>query len=396
MSEYEDMKKKSKVTLTLADHNLNYNFIRGFDDLLERKTDLVNRVPIPSFPSYRKIFIKSRKWSHTPGANDTDVGFINLPVLKQITRRLNIFRYLKKEIKLYKNEKLIVVTYDVHLDQADAMIKIKKKFSNVTTCLIMPDIPIQILELGSPSIIQQMAAEQKMKYVSQMDSYVFLTEYMKEYVDVSGKYYSVVEGIYDLNSHKECKEIFIEKRKNNVILYSGNLRKQYGIEILIEAVKRLAIESENYELWICGKGEIENKIKAFSRDNAWFKYLGYITPPELYDVFAQATVLVNPRQNNMVYTRYSFPSKTLEYLASGKPVVAYKLDGIPDEYDEYINYIEEYGDAVTNLKNRISEVCSWSLDKRQLYGLKTKKFVIEKSPAKQCQKVIDMFCKMGL
>ena len=44
---------------------------------------------------------------------------------------------------------------------------------------------------------------------------------------------------------------------------------------------------------------------------------------------AQSLWPVNPRQNNEEFTKYSFPSKTMEYLASGVPVVAYKLDGIP-------------------------------------------------------------------
>lgn len=396
MSEYEKMKQNCKTALTLADHNLNYNFIRGFDDLLEQETNLVNSVPTPSFPSYRKIFIKSRKWHHAPGANDTDVGFINLPVLKQITRKHNIFKQLKKEVKAFKSEKLVIMTYDIHLEQTASMVKIKKKYPNVTTCAIMPDIPTQMLNLGAPTKVQRIMAEKKMYYAGQMDTYVFLTEYMKECIDVSDKRFAVVEGMYNYDSRADYKEQTTEKKDCNIVLYTGNLREKYGIEPLIEAVRQLNCEKGNYELWICGQGELAEKISAIAKESPWLKYLGYVTPPKLYDVFAEATVLVNPRQNNMAYTRYSFPSKTLEYLASGKPIIAYKLDGIPDEYDEYLHYVSEAGDTAVNLREKIDEVCSIPFEKRQLNGEKAKRFVMEKSPMKQCEKVLDMLRIAGI
>ena len=49
--------------------------------------------------------------------------------------------------------------------------------------------------------------------------------------------------------------------------------------------------------------------------------------------------MINPRQPSGTYTKYSFPSKTIEYMMSGKPVIMYKLEAIPDEYDQYLNYL---------------------------------------------------------
>ena len=50
----------------------------------------------------------------------------------------------------------------------------------------------------------------------------------------------------------------------------------------------------------------------------------------------QATLLVNPRKGHEEYTKYSFPSKTMEYMASGTPTIMYKLPGLPIEYEEYL------------------------------------------------------------
>lgn len=85
---------------------------------------------------------------------------------------------------------------------------------------------------------------------------------------------------------------------------------------------------------------------------------------------------MNPRQNNEEFTKYSFPSKTMEYLSSGIPVVAYKLDGIPDEYDQYIQYVAD--DSIESLKKKLVEVCEMTREERQELGNIGRNFVLMK------------------
>ena len=44
----------------------------------------------------------------------------------------------------------------------------------------------------------------------------------------------------------------------------------------------------------------------------------------------------------------------MEYLLTGRPVIAYKLDGIPDEYDNYFHYVED--DSIDSFTNKIEEI----------------------------------------
>ncbi|MGL5011509.1 MAG: glycosyltransferase, partial [Paracoccaceae bacterium] len=59
---------------------------------------------------------------------------------------------------------------------------------------------------------------------------------------------------------------------------------------------------------------------------------------------AKAHVMINPRRPEGAFTRYSFPSKTMEYLASGRPVIMHWLPGMPEEYRPYL-VTPETGDA---------------------------------------------------
>ena len=54
----------------------------------------------------------------------------------------------------------------------------------------------------------------------------------------------------------------------------------------------------------------------------------------------------------MKSSKYFFPSKMMDYLASGTPTISTKLKGIPEEYFNYCFTIEN-GDPKT-LKNKIT------------------------------------------
>ena len=102
----------------------------------------------------------------------------------------------------------------------------------------------------------------------------------------------------------------------------------------------------------------------------------------------QCDVLVNPRTDEGEYTKYSFPSKTMEYLASGVPVVAYKLDGIPDEYDAYLNYVED--NSAESLAQKLTQICNMDDAARAEMGKRGAAFVQENKNARtQTQRICD-------
>lgn len=388
MDDYEKLTAKSKIPLSLADHNLNRNIILGLDEATGVPVQLINNVQIPSYPSYPRIFFQKKQWSHTPGAKDTHCGFINLPVLKHISRAITTYSGVKKAVKAAKNEEICLMTYDVRLGIALAMNRAKRRFPHIRTCIVMPDVPTEVLAAstgGSISFKAKMWAKVKMKFIRRFDSYVFVTEPMKEVVDVTKKPYTVVEGIYN-NHQPPLAEPTTDKK---VIFYSGQLNPAYGMENLLEAFVQIYNDHPEMELWLCGNGRLVPKIKALAETCPGIRFYGYVSGERVRQLQAEAAVLVNPRQNVGGLTRFSFPSKTMEYLASGRPVLGYRLDGIPREYDDYILYVED--NSVQTLQDKLIEICSLSAEKRMQIGEKSRKFILEnKTPKKQCSKIVTM------
>ena len=203
MADYPHLCEKSKVPLSLADHNLNRNLILGLDEATGTPVTLVNNTPIPNYPNYPKIIFKKQSWQHTEGSQDINCGFINLPVVKHLSRAITTFRGIKKAVKAAGNEPVLLLTYDLHLGACLAIRRAKRAFPNLRTFLFMPDVPNVVLQASTGGSITRSAklrAAIKMKFISQFDSYGFIAKALADVVDTTNKPYTVIEGIY--NNHQ--------------------------------------------------------------------------------------------------------------------------------------------------------------------------------------------------
>lgn len=196
-----------------------------------------------------------------------------------------------------------------------------------------------------------------------------------------------MEGI--ANEKSTGLEYGVMDSGKKIILYTGTLHYQFGIGMLLQAFR--LIEDNSYELWLCGAGDAEEEIKQLAELDKRVKFWGYLTKADIDKVQQQATVLINPRPNEGEYTKYSFPSKTMEYLMSGKPVIMYKLDGIPQEYNQYIHYIAENNPE--KIAEKIKAVCEDSEENRVQFGERARRFILEnKNSDIQAQKIMEFIC----
>ena len=176
-------------------------------------------------------------------------------------------------------------------------------------------------------------------------------------------------------------------RKLKFVVYTGMLHKRFGIMDLVQAF--MLIGNSNYRLILCGIGDAEADIIKSSKVDSRIVFKGQVSREEVLKIQADATVLVNPRKNTELFTKYSFPSKTMEYLASGTPVVAYKLDGIPDEYDQFINYVPD--NPIESLARILTEICEKPESWRKEMGSRAREFILRnKNCVVQTKKILDL------
>ena len=386
----DEILKKSKSGIQLAANSLQWKLIEGIESVIGKPITILNQMFVGSYPKkHEDWYIPSFEFSHTQGAVDYNIGYLNITGLKQYITYPLLKQGFKKLIK-QRNDIGTVIFYSVQGSHLRLSRYIKKKYG-IKTHMIVPDLP-QYMAMQHTDFIRTYMKKKNCKLLENcldyIDSFTFLTKYMAEKLKIDRSRYTVVEGIADFKNTVSSADDDGIKR----VVYTGTLTAKYGIMDLVEAF--MDIKKENYRLIICGSGETAEKIKAAAKLDERIIFKGNVSPDEAVKIQQAATVLVNPRKNDEEYTKYSFPSKLMEYLLSGMPTVCYKLDGIPDEYDRYFQYVSD--NTKKELSDKIVEVCELSNEERAVLGKTATRFVSEqKNKEVQCSKIMQLIYNEG-
>jgi len=136
------------------------------------------------------------------------------------------------------------------------------------------------------------------------------------------------------------------------IAYAGGISDEYGVRNLILAF--MLNRDPGMSLDLYGKGSLDSWVRAMCHEDERIRHHGLVSHRDLMQILSRTSLLVNPRPSGQEFVKYSFPSKLLEYLALGIPVVSTRLEGIPKDYLPFIELTED--DSILALADAISNV----------------------------------------
>ncbi len=237
-----------------------------------------------------------------------------------------------------------------------------------------------------PELMVTGHSEKQVKYchkiIGDCTHYVFLTEAMNERLNPKAKPYTIVEGI----CNEELEYSKTSDSSEKICLYAGLLDAEYGVKTMVEAFIKANVNDS--KLYICGKGPYTEELKEIARNNPSIEYKGVLFNNDVVEMEKQATLLINPRPSKGEFTKFSFPSKIMEYMTSGTAVLATKLPGIPDEYYDYIYSFS--GETVDQMTQSIKDVLSLEKCELDEKGKTAYDYVtLNKSAKAQAKKVLD-------
>jgi glycosyltransferase involved in cell wall biosynthesis len=344
----------------------------------------INIPPIGYFPKLSRVVWIPGFEGVEHGVPVKSIGMLSLPFIQDLSIRNRIYQMIKR---LPLKEDVVFLVYAITPPVLDALLKYRRNISSrCRIVLIIPDFIEDMYE--GPSIrsrIRRAMAGDIHGLYQEMDGFVYLTEKMKEITE-SDKPYRVVEGIYNLN------EVYIEPNyelDEKVVFYSGKLQGKFGIKRLVDAF--LQISDPSFKLVLCGSGDTEEYIQMKAAEDKRIVFCGQISREQVLFEQAKATLLVNPRIPEGSYTRYSFPSKNIQYMASGIPMLAYALPGVPESYHRYGVFIPEDDLSIERLSYEIIRMCNWDPHKRRQFGQAAREYILnEKNACVQCEKILDL------
>ena len=384
------IKEDSKGKIGMSNHNFEMSILNG---LCQQEGINLRCISCPGVFSYphnnRKLFTKCESYDYKNTHIDT-AGFCNLVGIKEKYAAHSCARLVADAANSFIGEDvhIIINTPDIRLFDAVRMAE-KKTKKHFTKTVIIPDIPSLVTAMDKQNPVKAYLLAKRdlrvMEYTTtHSDGLVLLTEAMMDFVSTPIKHI-VMEGIVDVDTMDKSDVVAVDGKK--VILYTGTLRKIFGVMNLVNAFQM--IPDKDAELWICGSGDSKGAIEQAAAKDCRIKFWGLVDSKTALEMQHKATILVNPRTSEGEYTKYSFPSKTMEYLLAGRSVIINRLPGIPEEYYDYA-YTPK-NESVEAFADCIMDVLHMNQKAREERAIAGRRFIIEKKNSKmQMARVLNL------
>ena len=304
---------------------------------------------------------------------------INFPIIK------HILLFLQSFLKILFAPKNSVIFYDCLVIAASygaCLAGVIRRFKRIA---IVTDLP-EFMQISRSDLGKRINDF----LLSLGSGFLLLTNQMNEKVNRKGKPYLVLEGHVDYRM-EEVEHAEFDKVEKRVI-YAGGLQIEYGIKNLCRAFLEVAKDGE--VLHVYGEGAYKEELKELCCNNKMIVYHGNVPNTEVVLAESAATLLVNPRAAEAEFTKYSFPSKTMEYMVSGTPVVMTKLPGMPEEYCSYVYLFKSC--SIADIKDKLRDILDKSSEELCSFGARARRFVLDnKNNQQQAKKVLDFVKSMN-
>jgi len=237
---------------------------------------------------------------------------------------LSEFYRIRREIKILEKTVDCIIAYNVQYPWLNIRCKVPK------TLILADYTPVD-----EEKFIKKPYSYFIRKSFKKYDKMVILSEGSKKYVNPVQECEVIHGCIRWENFQYFCKPIVDE---NIVFFYSGVLNCVTGVDLLLRAF--IKTKDRNYRLILCGQGNGLNKqIHKAVENDPRILFMGYVSKIKYLQLLEKANIVINPRNMNYEQNKYNFPSKILEYLASGRTIVSTKFYGWR-EFQEYIEFVE--------------------------------------------------------
>lgn len=227
------------------------------------------------------------------------------------------------------------------------------------------------------------------KVIQKCTGYVLLTEAMNERVNPENKPYVIIEALCD-SEIKPRNKIKEEADVTKKCMYAGLLDARYGVKDMVDGF--IYADVPNTELHIYGDGPYAEELQKVTQAHSNVIYHGIAMNDEVVRAEMDADLLINPRPTHEEFTKYSFPSKNMEYMASGTAVLTTNLPGMPEDYKQYVYLIAE--ETAQGIGRALKKVMTSSDIERARKGIDAQQYVLNrKNSLVQAKRILQILAR---
>jgi glycosyltransferase involved in cell wall biosynthesis len=328
------------------------------------EVDLVSAEPRTDYPHNTRLIVRGRPFRE--GSVDGEsISFVNFIGLKHLTRYASAQRVATRHGQTRPDA---IIVHGVHSPFLWVGLRLGHRWA-VPVITILTDAPSPRTAYDNRIAVALKAVDRMLirRALGVMDGVIALAPTLIEEL-APGRPNMLLEGIAP-----DLPIALMTDRPEGrppLVVYAGGLHESYGVTDLLQSVRLAQAE---WRLRIYGRGPAEAEILRAAERDERIEFAGSVTPDEMISAYAAADVLVNPRPPDNKLAITSFPSKLLEYLATGVPVVSTDLPTLPPDYRDHLTIARA---GARGLAEAIDEVVRQDLAVRVNRGQRARAFIL--------------------
>ena len=170
----------------------------------------------------------------------------------------------------------------------------------------------------------------------------------------------------------------------HAVYFAGALSESAGVDLLLDAIPH--VKDPTLEFWFSGRGTLEERLKQQAASDSRIRFFGFVTEKDYSTMLQRAAVLVNPRPSQLLENRYNFPSKLMEYMAAGRPVLSTATSDVAEHYGSDVIVLEDQTPA--GLARGIERAANTSAEERAAFGARARAAVEGVTWRTQAEKIV--------
>ncbi|CAN5343309.1 hypothetical protein BH18ACT12_BH18ACT12_23240 [soil metagenome] len=364
-----------------AGNTFQLELLKGLGESLLGDLVVLSVRPIPAFPGSTQLFLCPCSVALNGGLLALLLPFVNITPLKQLTLGLATLAGILWWGLRNRGRRRVVYTYNLSVPTA--------LFTLIGARLIGGRAIANLNDVNKPGQTVPDSALWRLDYWLQrrlaprFDGHVVVADAIARDL-LHGRTFLRVEGGVSPQLMDRPRGANREvSRGRFVITFAGTLNEANGIVLILAAFRML---DARYTLRVAGSGPLEAMLREAAGRDPRLDYRGQLAFSDLLELYDDSDLLVNLRLTKAIDTSYFFPSKLIEFLATGVPVVTTNTGHVGEEFGGFVFLLED--ENARGLADLITLVSAMDKAARNAIAQKARAYVVaNKSWEVQARKV---------
>ena len=325
--------------------------------------------PIEIWPNSKVLFAKGERTKLSCGMEVRICPLFNFPILREIFRIICFTAsFIFWVLKNIRHPRVLIV-YNIYFPPAF--------FLRLLTWITHTKMVAILYDLGKIKANDHRWSYRIEKYfirlaywcIPRFDGRILISEAIERDF-ASGRHYILVDGGVTNMVTDRLFDVLQYEGDEFRLMFAGGINEWNHIEAMLSFMARN--HDFRLRLWLAGGGgQVGLVEKAVARDSR-IKFFGRLGHDELFKLYEQSDCLLNLRDMLDPALAYHYPSKLLEILTVGKPVITSNTNHTRKAYGHICRVIDDIGE----LDVAVAELMSMSPEKRCDFGRKAREWML--------------------